>query len=308
MELRQLEYFVAVAEELNFSRAADRLTVGQSAVSTTISGLERELATRLLDRTSRRVELTQAGLALLPKARATLAAARDALEAVDDVSGGIRGVLRVGTMILGTVDLSALLGHFHDEHPAVAIHLATAASGGAPGLIRSLVDGELDVAFVSVAGNAPPGARLTRLQSTPLELVVPGDHPLADQPVVDISELSGQSFIDFPGGYGNRVTTDQAFNAAGLARHVAVEIVAFEAAADYVRHRLGIALLPRGVVGAGDGLVMLEVTGADLIWSVSLATPASRRPTAATRAFVKLVESQLSVDTSEVIPGAAARR
>lgn len=90
MELRQLEYFVAVAEEANFTRAAARLHVVQSAVSATIKGLERELGTPLLDRNSKRVLLTDAGAALLPRAHLTLDAARDAADAVAEVRGGLR--------------------------------------------------------------------------------------------------------------------------------------------------------------------------------------------------------------------------
>ena len=98
MELRALDYFVVVAEERNFTRAAARLHVVQSGVSATIKALERELGAELLARTSRRVELTDAGTALLPKARAALEAAQAARDAVDEARGGVRGTLRIGTM------------------------------------------------------------------------------------------------------------------------------------------------------------------------------------------------------------------
>ncbi|WP_328605520.1 LysR family transcriptional regulator [Amycolatopsis sp. NBC_00345] len=95
MELRQLECFVAVVEESSFTRAAARLHIVQSAVPATIASLERELETPLLLRTTRQIRLTDAGQQLLPKARATLEAARDAREAVHEVTGGIRGTLRI---------------------------------------------------------------------------------------------------------------------------------------------------------------------------------------------------------------------
>ena len=98
VELRQLEYFVAVAEEQNFTRAAARLHVVQSAVSAAVKTLERELGASLLDRNSKRVRLTDAGAALLPRARIALDAARDARDAVAEVHGGLRGTLRIGTM------------------------------------------------------------------------------------------------------------------------------------------------------------------------------------------------------------------
>ncbi|MFE9727325.1 LysR family transcriptional regulator [Streptomyces sp. NPDC005794] len=295
MELRQLECFVAVAEESSFTRAAARLHVVQSAVSATIAALEGELHTRLLERTSRRVSLSDAGRALLPKARAALDAVRDARDAVDDVNGGVRGTLRVGTLSsLGMIDLPALLGRFHREHPAVSVRLATAASGGgSPGLLDALTEGRLDLAFVSIPGSPPPGAQWRDLTTTPLDLVVPAGHRLALQSRVALGDLAGEAFIDFPSGYGNRAVTDRAFAAAGLQRHVAIEITAIGAGADFVRHGLGVALLPRGSTEPGADLVSLPITGADLNWPISLATPGNRTPSAAARAFERLVDQPL---------------
>jgi DNA-binding transcriptional LysR family regulator len=293
MELRQLECFVAVAEELNFTRAAARLHIVQPAVSATIAALERELHIALLQRTSRRVDLTDAGRALLPKARATLDAARDALDTVDAVKGGLRGTLRLGTMSwLGGIDLAGLLGRFHVHYPEVAIRLATAASGdGSVGLIEALTDGRLDAAFVSLPGPAPAGTRLTDLISVPLDLVVPDGHPLSGRGEVPITELGNEAFIDFPAGYGNRTVADLAFRAAGISRDVSIEITAVPAGADYVRHGLGVALLPRGTADTYDDLRALRVTGADLTWPVRLASPASRTASAATRAFQNLLQA-----------------
>ncbi|MET7355343.1 LysR family transcriptional regulator [Streptomyces mirabilis] len=295
MELRQLECFVAVAEESSFTRAAARLHVVQSAVSATIAALEAELHTRLLERTSRRVSLSDSGRALLPKARAALDAVRDARDAVDDVTGGVRGTLRVGTLSsLGMIDLPALLGRFHREYPAVAVRLATAASdGGSPGLLQALTEGRLDLAFVSMPGPPPPGAQCRDLTATPLDLVVPAGHRLARQSRVGLGELAGEAFIDFPSGYGNRAVTDRAFAAAGLQRHVAIEITAIGAGADFVRHGLGVALLPRGSAEPDADLVSLPITGADLNWPMSLATPGNRTPSAAARAFEHLVDQHL---------------
>ncbi|WP_039938353.1 LysR family transcriptional regulator [Streptomyces himastatinicus] len=295
MELRQLECFVAVAEESSFTRAAARLHVVQSAVSATIAALERELDARLLERTSRRVELSDAGRVLLPKARAALDAAQDARDAVDDVNGGVRGTLRIGTMSsLGLIDLPSLLGRFHREHPPVSVRLATAAScGGSPGLVEALTEGRLDLAFVSMPGPPPVGAQWKDVTTTPLDLVVPAGHRLADRSRVALGELAGEAFVDFPAGYGNRAVTDRAFTAAGLTRHVTIEITAIGDGADFVRHGLGVALLPRGSAEPGDDLVSLPVTGADLDWPISLATSSDRTPSAAARAFQRLVDEHL---------------
>src|SRR5215831_18027268 len=128
VELRHLEYFVAVAEELSFTRASRRLHVVQSGVSSAIQGLERELGATLFDRNRHRVTLTEAGLALLPEARATLAAAQAAADAV----AGLRGTLSIGTMIsTGSIDVPALLGRFREQHPAVLVRLRVMPGGSA---------------------------------------------------------------------------------------------------------------------------------------------------------------------------------
>jgi len=295
VELRQLECFVAVAEELNFTRAAARLHIVQSAVSATIAALERELDAQLLQRSSRRVQLTEAGRALLPRARVTLDAARDARDTVDDVNGAVRGTLRVGTMSsLGPIDLPALLGDFHRQYPAVSVHLATAASGGgSPGLVEALTGGRLDLAFVSIIGRLPADVHLRTLTSTPLDLFVPAGHRLGGRADADIAELAGETFIDFPAGYGNRAVTDRAFTAAGVQRQVAVEITSIAAGVDFVRHGLGVALLPREGTASTPEVASMPVTGAGLDWPVSLAVPSGRTLSAAARAFEDLVGRHL---------------
>ncbi len=123
MELRQLEHFVAVAEDQSFTRAARRLGYVQSALSVSVQALERELAVRLLDRTTHRVSLTGAGAALLPAARATLAGAHALRDEAAALNGVVRGTLRIGIMQgFSAVDVPAALGRFHREHPAGRDH------------------------------------------------------------------------------------------------------------------------------------------------------------------------------------------
>src|SRR5690242_6602147 len=125
MELRQLEYFVAVAEEANFTRAAERVHVAQPAISAQIQRLERELGERLLDRTRRTVRLTAAGEAALPHARAALAAVADIQVAIDELTDLVRGTVTIGTVTSHSVDIPTLLADFHAEHPQVEITLST---------------------------------------------------------------------------------------------------------------------------------------------------------------------------------------
>ncbi|WP_370151993.1 LysR family transcriptional regulator [Streptacidiphilus sp. EB129] len=295
MELRHLEYFVAVAEELSFTRAALRLHVVQSGVSAAIKALEHELGAPLLERSSQRVALTDAGAALLPEARATLDAALAARDAVDQVRGGLRGTVRVGTLIsVGILDLPALLGRFHATHPAVNIRLRTNPTGSA-GLCQALLDGELDVAFLSLAGRPPAGLRVRDLTTIPLVLIVPQDHRLAGQQSVTLNQLAGERFIDFPAGYGNRNVVDRAFAAGGLEREVAIEVVDIQTAAEFVRHGFGIAFVPSFSAPKAADVRVLPVSDPDLRWALSVGTASARRANAAVRALLELTGQYVHV-------------
>ena len=294
MDLRQLEYFVCVAEEQNFTRAAARLHVVQSAVSAAIKTLERELGAPLLDRNSKRVLLTDAGAALLPRARAALEAVRDAADAVAEVQGGLRGTVRLGTMTsIRLIDLPAVLGEFHRRHPGVVLQ-TTAAPSGSRGLIDALIERRLDLAFVSLPGPRPAGVTVTDLARSVLDLVVPMNHPLAEREAVSIRELADLDFIDSPVGYGNRAVADRAFAAAVVPRRVSIEITDIATSVDFVRHGLGVALLPRFTLDDAVGVCTMAVTGADLDWPLSVATAAGRPLGAAAKALIALVHESLA--------------
>ncbi len=284
MELRHLEFFLAVAEELSFTRASRRLHVVQSAVSSAIAGLERELGAPLFDRDRHRVALTDAGQALLPEARATLAAAQAARDAVAQARAGLRGTLTVGTMVsMGTVDVAGLLGRFHTTHPGVSVHLRHAPAGSA-GLAAQVIAGELDLALVALPGQAPAGLRLQPLSEEPLILIAAPRHRLAGRHGVTLEQLTGEDFVDFPPGWGNRTVADRAFAAAGLDRRVPFEVTEFPSAASLVRNGLGIAFIPQSAADLA-GLDVIGLDGPALRWRVSLATPTTRRLSAAARAF-----------------------
>ncbi|WP_372348121.1 LysR family transcriptional regulator [Streptomyces sp. KL116D] len=307
MELRHLEYFVAVAEEQNFTRAAARLHIVQSAVSAAVKALERELDARLLDRNSKRVLLTDAGRALLPRARITLDAARDAADAVAEVRGGLRGTLRLGTLTsIRLIDLPGLLGEFHRRNPGVQLQVSAAITGS-QGHITALAERRLDLAFVSLPGPRPAGIELTPLAEATMDLVVPPGHPLAGRAHVAVGDLTGLRFIDCPIGYGNRSVADRAFAAAGVQRHVTIEITDIGTSADYVRAGLGVALLPRFLADTAHGLAVIPVSGADLRWPLFLAAPADRPPSAAARALAGLLAEIGTAGAGTGEAGAGAR-
>ncbi|OHV25688.1 hypothetical protein BBK14_21915 [Parafrankia soli] len=290
MELRHLEYFVAVAEELSFTRASRRLHVVQSGVSSAIQVLERELGAALFDRDRHRVILTEAGRALLPEARATLAAARAAADAVAEAAAGLRGTLTIGTMLAtGHVDVPGLLGRFHEAHPGVVVRLRT-SPGGSAELGREVLSGALDLALLSIPGEAPPGLSLRLLVQEPLVVICSLSHPLASASgaaeEVTLAMLAGESFIDFPAGWGNRTVVDRAFAAAGLDRQVSFEVADIANFAGLVRNGLGVAFIPASVAATMDGVTRLALSPAPPSWGISVATASTRRLPAAARAFL----------------------
>src|ERR1700759_326165 len=205
-ELHQLEYFVAVAEELSFTRGARRAHVVQSAVSAAITRLERELNAPLFERTRRRGVLTDAGSALLPEARAPLAAVQSGRDAVAAVRGGLRGSVILGMMLsTGPLDMAAVLGRFSAAHPDVVVQARQAAEGTAAHL-RDLREGALDLALVALAGSPPPGIVTWPLSSEHLSLLAPPDGPYAGRASVDLAEAARAPFIEAPAGLGNRAS------------------------------------------------------------------------------------------------------
>jgi DNA-binding transcriptional LysR family regulator len=288
MELRRFEHFIAVAEEGSFTRAARRIHLVQSGLSVSIKALEQEFGAPLFDRTTHRVELTDAGRALLPEARATLAAAQGARDAVDAVIGGLTGVLHIGIMqSLAIIDLASLLARFRHERPGVELHPRTTV-GGSTDLVREVASGGLDLAFVSIPNGNYPGVTLRPLASEPLLLAVPPGHRLEGRNVVKLSDLEGETFVEAPEGWGTRLITEQALAKAGVQRSVSVQVPDLATLTELVRAELGLGFVPRSTVGTSEQITLIPVEP-PLIWEISLALPSKRPSSAAARAFAELV-------------------
>ncbi|MBO9534134.1 MAG: LysR family transcriptional regulator [Solirubrobacteraceae bacterium] len=285
VNLRQLEVFVAVAEEESFSRAADRLNVVQSAVSATVRGLEAELGAELLERTSRGAHATDAGRALLPEARATLAAAQIAREAVVDASAGLRGTVRFGTMQSmrePAPNPAALIASFAQTHPGVEVLVRH--GGGSAQMAAQVSDGRLDLAFVSL-DRAPTGVELVTLSVQPMRLVCSADHPLAGRAHVELADLAEERFADLPPLWGTRIVNDRAFAAAGIARDIVYEINDTGTLLEFTRHGLAVTLLPESIVGYTPGIAAVPIGRHAPTFNVALALPTDRRLSAAVRAL-----------------------
>jgi DNA-binding transcriptional LysR family regulator len=278
----------------------------QSAVSAGIRALERDLGATLLERSSRPVRLTPAGLALLPQARNALDAVRAARDAVDEVTSGLRGSIGIGTMLsLGRIDLASVLGTFHRRHPGITMRVRVSPAGSR-GLAAWLLEGELDVAFASFAGPPPAGLTARDLTSTPMVALVPAGHPLADRGRLRLADLAGEAFVDFPGGYATRDLTDRAFAALGVARRVAVEITGIESLSGFVRAGLGVTIMPASFVRPDPALRAIPFAGDPPTFTVCAVTPSDRRPSAAVRALLEIARGAAADASAGPAAGPAA--
>ncbi|TXS40014.1 LysR family transcriptional regulator [Streptomyces sp. OR43] len=241
MELRQLEYFIAVSEEQNFTRAAERVHISQSGVSAQIRQLERELGAELFDRSARTATLTVAGKAALEHARAALAAARAVRQAVGDVTDLIQGRLTVGMVIGCTVTpLFDALSAFHRAHPGVEISLLEDHSDR---LVEGVRAGTVDLALIGTATATPDGLEALTIISERLVVAVPAGHPLAKQRRVTLRELIAHPIVCMPPGTGLRTVFDRACTAQSLQPAIAFQASAADAIADLAARGLGVAIL-----------------------------------------------------------------
>jgi DNA-binding transcriptional LysR family regulator len=257
MELRQLEYFVAVAEEANFTRAAERIHVAQPAVSAQIQRLERELGQPLFDRSRRVVRLTAAGDAVLPHARAALGAVGDMQTAVDEVTQVVRGAVTIGTVASHSVDIPRLLADFHADHPNVEITLGTDSSDN---LIESLRSGLLDMAIVSVGPDeTPEGLEVEVVTDEAIQAAVSPIDPLARRKKIRLADLRDRTLIALPVGAGIRHQFDIACAAAGVTPRIAFEATTPVALADLAERGLGVAIVPASVPRGRDGLHAMSI-------------------------------------------------
>jgi LysR family transcriptional activator of glutamate synthase operon len=268
MELRQLRYFVAVAEHLHFTRAAADLHVAQPALSQQIRRLEDELGLELLARTSRSVALTEAGELLLVRARRVLAELDGAAEDLDALKGLTRGRVVVGAIqSLGPFDLPGLLAAFHASHPGIDILLREDTTQGMLGMLAT---DELDLAVAAI--DPPPSAEFASalLYEEELVLAVRPGHPLAGRSRLALADLPDEPFVFFRAGSGLRATTERALAAAGIVPRVRFESSELSRVRALVSRGLGVAIMPRSETGR-PGPVTPRVA------AIALGPPALRR-------------------------------
>ncbi|GBF15984.1 HTH-type transcriptional regulator GltC [Rhodococcus sp. Br-6] len=279
MELRQLEYFVAVAEEANFTRAAARVHVSQSGISAQIRQLENDLGAPLFDRSTRVAALTVAGEAALAHARAALAAARAVRDAVDDVNQLVRGRLEVGMVTACTVTpLFDALSSFHRAHPGIDVSLREDNSDR---LVDDVRAGAVDLALVGVAGAEPAGLHSFTVVRERLVAAVPRNHPLAQLSSVTLADVCAHPLVTLPPGTGIRTVLDRGCADLNCRASIALQASAPDAVADLATRGLGVAILSDSMATSYPDLASRVIADVDveavlaLVWRPEI-SPALR--------------------------------
>lgn len=302
MDIRQIEFFVVLAEELNFTRAAERSHVSQPGLSSSIRSLERELRCELFDRSPRLVELTPAGRAFLPRARSVLADVRAAQRELAAEVPVVGGTLAIGAeQCLGdAADLPDLLAAFRHRNPGVVVRFAQLGGREIVELIRR---DDLDAGLVAVQADQSLGddgrLRSFEVARDAFEVLVAPEHPLATTlattDAVDPSLLAGRPFVDFGTSWTARRILDDAFARRRLARHTVCEVDDTHLLLDLVGQGLGAAVVPASYAAKpqAEALVRRPVADPALSWVVYYVT--TTRPTQPALLFGELLLAADSV-------------
>lgn len=308
MDLRQLRYLVALAEEQHFTRAAAREHIAQPALSQQIRRLEEEVGLALVERTTRQVTITDAGRLLVDRARRILSEVDAAQAELQSLRGIYTGHVTVGAMhTMGPVDVSLALAIFHERHPGVELTVCEMSSEELAEMVR--VD-ELDLAFLSVTERIEShGLGLHQLISEELVVVLAPDHPLGHRPTLRMRELEDEQFISYREGSRLRELLEGAGREAGFEPQVKLESNESQRIRRLVARGMGVAILPRSdAVSYGPEVAVVDLTEPSLSRDITLAWREGRRHAPAAAEFIELARTIFSASTPAstlLSPGAA---
>jgi DNA-binding transcriptional LysR family regulator len=289
MDMRQLRAFVAIVETGTFTAGAARVHVTQAAISMQIRQLELEVGTPLFVRAPRRVLLTQAGEMLLERARRILGEHDAALNELHELAGAERGRIRIGSAsaMVSANPLPAILKDLRTRHPRAEVSLV---SGTSEELVGKLLEGDLDVAFVSLPV-AAHGIETVELNRDEIVAIGPPNHALAGRKSVTGEDLAREQLILGEQGGNTRRLIDKFFEDGNLQPTVAMELSRLDAIKGMVEAGMGVGLVPLGSVReevSRRRLTSWRVEGADIKWGLGLASLSSAPPSAITNTFAQL--------------------
>ena len=298
MDTRQMEYVLAVADELNFTRAAERCSIGQSGLSHQIAELERELGVRLFDRTSRRVQVTAAGQTFVGAARRVLQTVQEMSAAIAAIDGRIQGTLHLAVVSLtaGDIDVLGLLREFQQSCPEVEV---VVSDDGSPKAVAQLLTGEVEVAIVGLQEDQlPPELAYHLIRLHPLVAVVGRQHLLRGTAITGVRALVDERFLDCAPETGLRTQVDAAFGRVRGRRRSACVLRDVGDLASLALEGIGVAIVPRpvaeAIVPADQADCVLRLDDPLAVQPLALA---HRRPAPVSpggQAFLRLALSRLS--------------
>lgn len=309
MELRHLRYFVAVADERNFTRAAQRLGITQPSLSSQIRQLETEVGTPLLRRETRGVELTDAGKLMFEEARVILTQVERAKTGVARRARGETGMINIGSAGATYFHplIPAIIREFRKEHPDVVL---TPEESNTSLLLARLRAGAIDLAFVRPPFSDTHGLRFEPLVKEPILMVVPAAHPLAHSKSAPLSALAQEPIILFtrtinPSVYDAILAT---FVRAGFSPRLGQEAPQMASAIPMVAAGLGVTLVPECMSRLHpDGVAFVPVKGPALPAEICLAYSRTQR-SAAVRNFVTVARRQKQIAARVAKPGDSSPR
>jgi DNA-binding transcriptional LysR family regulator len=308
MDIRQLRYLVALAEERHFTRAAAREHIAQPALSQQVRRLEDELGLALVERTTRQVRMTEAGELLVSRARRIMGEIDAAHAELEALKGMDTGRVRVGAMhTMGPVDVSLALAIFHQRHPAIELTVREEPSEALAEMIR---DDELDLAFLSVTERVEShGLGLHQLVSEELVVLLPPEHRLAQRERVRMAQLRDEEFISYRPGARLRELLFVAGRQSGFEPSVKLESNESQRIRRLVARGMGVAILPRSdAVRPGAAVAVVALTDPPLSRDITLAWRQERRHPPAVAEFLALARETFSDGAAEreSFPEAAA--
>ena len=291
VELIQLKYYVAIADALSFTRAAELLHVSQPALSYQMRRLETELGTSLFDRGRPKISLTPDGEIFLPLAQAVLFRAHEAVRVLREHMGVEAGEVRMGcNPSVGTYLVPSLLASFRRSFPRVRVQLF---EDGDLELQRGVFDGTMDFAVVTAPGS-PRTLDVTPLAAEDLLLAVPPGHRFAGRSTIRLGELSYEHFVLPTNSFNMTTQLIDACRRVGFEPKVAYQTGSLESVKNFVREGLGVSVLPRMALDelGREGLVILKVEGG-LVRDLNLIQRKDRSTTGAARALMLHVRAVL---------------
>lgn len=300
MELRHLRYFIALAESLNFTRAAERVHVTQSTLSHQIRQLEEEVGKDLFDRKSRRVVLTDAGESFLAYATRALAVIDQGLSELKQPAPSMTGTVRIGTT--HTFNLGFLpdcIALFLKQHPTVRV-VVEELSGDA--ITEGLKTEQLDVG-IGYRPEHQEDIRFEPLFNEELALVVSRAHPLARRKRLRIAELHREALVLLPPSFSTRRLLDECFSAAGAEPNVIVEMNTLPAMlALLARENVGAIVAPSAVAEHSKPWRVIPLEGPTPVRTHGLLFMDKHAQTPASMAFISLIRKQTMAGKRGTMP------